>query len=82
MNKLLDDMEYELTNIKNLFLTLNNAMQYCHDSDKDTNHLQTLSNYTYRRFDKFVNNFQKMEVKYIQNHPKSPYSKDFTPDNL
>lgn len=81
MNNLLDDMEYELTNIKNLFLTLNNAMQYCHDIDAATNHLQTLSNYTYKRFDKFVNNFQKMEVKYIQKHSKSPVVNDFHDTN-
>lgn len=57
MKQMLNDMEFELENIYNLFVTLDNALIYCNDSGIETFHLQTLSTYAVKRLDKFTDKF-------------------------
>lgn len=68
MDKLLNEMEFELSNIKNLFEALDNCLLYCLDNRVETDHLHTLSNYACKRLDRFINKFEKAEVEYYTKH--------------
>jgi len=68
MDDLLTDLEDELINILQLQITLDNAMNYCLEKRINSDHLPVLSEYICKRFKKFVNNFEQMEIEYIRRH--------------
>lgn len=76
MDDLLSDLEYELINILQLQVTLDNAMNYCLEKRIESDHLHVLSEYICKRLTKFVNNFEQMELKYTSRHVIAESSSD------